>query len=592
MKDIAVREISAALAAQAERICRMLLPGGKELKGDWVCGDISGNPGKTLHVHLQGEYAGKWTDWESPDEYRGDLLELWEKVRGCSKAEAIRGAKELLGIHDDISPAKKKLYAKAPEVKESAPSPEGRVSRWLRVDRRILPEVSNRFRVSVDPDRKLVIFPCYNPKGELENRSYRTLPKPGAKKSVWQDKGCAPCLFGWHALPDSARADRSVLICEGQIDAMTWHQWGIPALSVPNGSGLTWIDHEWDNLSGFDRIYLSFDMDGAGGEILKKVMARLGLHRCFIVTIPHKDANDCLLAGCSKEDAAGWIAEAKPPRFDGLAMAAEMAEELCEYIRPKPAPFTLKMFNLEWPWRGLYFREGEVTLWTGASHHGKSTFLNMVILAALVQKMGVFVASLEMPPLSTLQRLVANALQKHVTTLVREDALTFLMEFGEDLVFSNRVGSIPIDLLMEKMRFAFRRHGTSHFIVDSLMRVDGLEENYPAQGEFMNRLQEFAKETGGHIHLVAHPRKLGPGGKPAAMDIKGSSLIPNNADNIVAVVRNMEKNELMRQNPNNPDLSSMPDAEIMVEKQRHSGWCGSFPLKFNPKNFSFAPFEK
>jgi twinkle protein len=139
------------------------------------------------------------------------------------------------------------------------------------------------------------------------------------------------------------------------------------------------------------------------------------------------------------------------------------------------------------------------------------------------------------------------------------------------------------------MTFSQRRYGTEHFLIDSLMRVEGLEEEYVEQGRFLNRLQEFAKNTGAHIHLVAHPRKMNEDGKPSKMDVKGSSLIPNNADNIVAVCRNFEKMKKRKDNTLTPEEErNMHDTEIRVEKQRDSGWEGRFLLRFNPYTFSFS----
>src|SRR5205085_5040482 len=100
-----------------------------------------------------------------------------------------------------------------------------------------------------------------------------------------QEKGGAPSLWGWHGLSDSALRQRSIVICEGQIDCMTWSQWGFSALSVPNGTNLAWIEYEWENLEMFSEIFLSFDMDEAGQENLSKVMQRLGLHLCRTVTL-------------------------------------------------------------------------------------------------------------------------------------------------------------------------------------------------------------------------------------------------------------------------------------------------------------------
>ena len=45
--------------------------------------------------------------------------------------------------------------------------------------------------------------------------------------------------------------------------------------------------------------------DDAGKEGATKLATRLGLWRCSLINLPHKDANECLLKGISKEEIQG-----------------------------------------------------------------------------------------------------------------------------------------------------------------------------------------------------------------------------------------------------------------------------------------------
>jgi len=587
---IPVSEISRRLAERALTVCLMLLPGGREQRAEFVCGGITGGEGDSLKVHLSGSHAGHWKDWAIP-EHHGDLLDLWAITKNISPGDALREAKTYLGITDPV-PVHRKTYSKPPERKEVPLNPIGRAFTYLTEKRRLTKATLDAFRICpFTGETPAIVFPSYSPDGELVNRSYRTLED---KKRVWQDKDCAPSLFGWQALPREAFDNRTVLLSEGQIDAMTWHQWGIPSLSIPSGSGQTWIEYDWDNLALFDKIYIAFDTDGAGRENAEKAIKRLGTHRCFIVaTGKHKDANDALKAGVEAEEARSWIAAAKHPKVSGLIVANDLRERLLAEIAEKPKPFTLGFFDKDWRFQhGLYFRSGEVTLWTGVSHAGKSTFLNFLVLGVLAQNVPVFIGSLEVKPETTLRKLATATLS---TLGMKRDATGFnswLVQFGDLLVFADVVGFIEQDRLFEMMRFAFSRFGVQHFVIDSMMRIAGLEEDFPSQGVFMNRLQEFVKDTGTHVHLVVHPRKGQAGGKPGMLDVKGSSLIPNNADNIVVVARNEAKMALSKERELDDDEKQWHDTEVTVEKQRESGWLGTFYLRFNPYQFTFTPCAK
>lgn len=585
---ISVSEISQRLADQAESLCKRFLPGGKMHAGEWLCGSLSGEQGESLKVQLNGPHAGSWRDWATNE--HGDMLDLWRMCKGITQAEAIREAKDSLGIRDAASTLEQRNYAKPDPSSTKELTPGGQAVRYLTDKRKLEPSILNRFRVVAEPDRAAIAFPCYSPRGELINRSYRTLPKTGEKKKVWQDKGCAPALFGWQAVSDRAYKDRAIILCEGQIDAMTWAQWGFDALSIPNGSGQTWIAYEWENLQAFDTLYVCFDTDGPGLEIARKAIARLGVHRCLVVRLPCKDANDCLLAGHTAEDAAEWIAAAEAPKLDRLVRVAELRDRILAELAPKPEYYTLPFLRPSKfdPESGYQPRPGEVTLWTGKTGDGKSTVLNSFALGFLTNGIPTFVCSPEMPA----EKLTARMLRSFFGKVGTEHVDHFLREVGQELIFADVMGYIQQDRLFEMMRFSFQRYGATQHIIDSLMRVEGLEEDFPAQGDFMNKLQEFTKSTGCHVHLVAHPRKVHAEQRLTKLDVKGSSLIPNNADNIVCVIRNQEKKRLKETGEITAQQErEMHDTEISIEKQRETGWEGSIKLQFDKERYNFTLME-
>src|SRR4029453_839946 len=370
-----IAEISRRLADRGEEVCGMLLPAGRAYKGEWLAGDAYGSRGESLKVNLTGSHAGQWRDWARHEDH-GDLLDLWRISKGIDAHSDIKEARAFLGIREPELKRERKTYTK-PSSNNVRPLDEnGPAINWLIEERKLRREIIKAFGISACPKTGAIVFPCYGPQGELINRFYRTLTRPEEKKKVWQDKGCAPCLFGWHVLDPSVYHERRIIICEGQIDWMTWTEWGLPALNIPNGSGKTWIDYEWDHLAAFQWIYLSFDTDDPGRDQLQETMRRLGAHRCFSIELPKKDANDCLLAGYAAEDARKWIEHAKPPHMEGIILGADMEERLRVEMAPRPPCFTLPFFESSRQGEGFYPRPGELTVWSGPTEAGKSTFLN------------------------------------------------------------------------------------------------------------------------------------------------------------------------------------------------------------------------
>jgi twinkle protein len=569
-----VAEIARRLADRAEQVCAMLLPQGKLYKNQWLAGDAYGNPGESLKVNLAGPHVGEWVDWARQDD-RGDLLDLWRIAKGLEAGAAIKEAKAFLGIRDPELRREHANYSKPASNGQKPLNETGLAIKWLTDERKLTREIIKRFRIAVCPDRRAIVFPCYDAVGQLVNRSYRSLPKAGEKKNVWQDKGCAPCLFGWHALNPSAYRERQIIICEGQIDCMTWTQWGLAALSVPNGTGRSWIDYEWDHLAAFERIYVSLDMDDVGGESVSEVMRRLGAYRCYKVELPKKDANDCLLCGYGADDARGWIEQAKPPHMEGIILASDMEERLRNEMAPRAQCFTLPFFESAYRGEGYYPRPGELSVWSGPTEAGKSTFLNFFTTSLALNNHGVFIASMEMRPETLLARMYRATIASSGRALDDVPISVFLDECGSFISFADVFGYIEQKQLIDMMLYAFHRHGATHHIIDSLMKVSRLEEDYVAQGEFLNELQRFAKQTATHVHLVAHPRKKDE--QYDKLDIKGSSQIPNNADNILILTRNEKKK-------GRDDF----DTRVEIVKQRDSGWHGSWLLRFDPARYTYS----
>lgn len=81
-------ELSQALSAHAEAVCRRYLPNGRRNGRYWICGNVQGAPGKSLHVRLSPPGTpGKWTD-EATGEH-GDLLDI---IRSRINASELRDA--------------------------------------------------------------------------------------------------------------------------------------------------------------------------------------------------------------------------------------------------------------------------------------------------------------------------------------------------------------------------------------------------------------------------------------------------------------------------------------------------------------------
>ncbi len=151
---ISAAEVSARLASNMLGLVTYLLPGGRQQGAAWHVGGVNGESGKSLSVHLSGTYAGNWCDWNG-QEQKGDALDLWCAVKGVSLPQAITEAKGWLGI---VEEAPAKSYTR-PQDDKPAISADGRAMHWMVDERKLLPEIVNRYRVQGDAERRAIVFP-------------------------------------------------------------------------------------------------------------------------------------------------------------------------------------------------------------------------------------------------------------------------------------------------------------------------------------------------------------------------------------------------------------------------------------------------
>ncbi len=90
--------VSAALAEQAESVCRHFLPNGRREGRYWVIGDVHGSRGKSLFIRLRGPgRPGKWNDMATGD--HGDLLDIIRhRSPGSTFRDALAQARAFLSI--------------------------------------------------------------------------------------------------------------------------------------------------------------------------------------------------------------------------------------------------------------------------------------------------------------------------------------------------------------------------------------------------------------------------------------------------------------------------------------------------------------
>lgn len=560
------KEISQLLARDAETVAKHLLPAGKRVGHEWRCGSVDNEPGASLGVHLTGDKSGVWADFASGQ--TGDLIDLWREVRRLSVPEAIREAADWLGVSLDapkFAHKQQKVFEK-PKTLPNDTHEQSEVWRYMTECRRLSPDTIRAFRVG--ELRGAVIFPFYDDAGQLVMCKWRSVKE---KRCGVTEKNMRPSLFGWQTVPDAARA---IAICEGEFDAMALYEYGIAALSVPFGGGggekQSWIEHEFDRLERFDQIFLIMDNDDEGKKAVTEIVDRLGRHRCRVVELPYKDANECLVQKVTQDVMWTCLHRSRTMDPEELKNAADYRDAIIASFHP-----TESDIGIPTPWdkcKTLRFRPSEVTLIAGVNGHGKSEGVGHLTLEAMASGQRACVASLEFKAVKWLHRLTRQA---SGVALPTDEYINKIVDWYERYLWVFDVSTTAkTDRLLEVFKYARQRYGIKLFVIDNLTKLDIDLDDYNRQRDFVDKLTDFAKQHDVHVFLVAHLRKGEDDGKPAGkFDVKGSGAITDLVDTVLIWWRNRKKEEkLKRQDLSEADLEEteqLPDAVCKCEKQRN-----------------------
>ena len=123
-----------------------------------------------------------------------------------------------------------------------------------------------------------------------KHRLSRKFVKGKDKTKTWQDGNGRPILFGMN----KADPTQPLVITEGEFDAMSVHEAGIPhAVSVPFGpNNFYWLDEFWECFEQFSEIVLWYANAKAVFIVQHEAILRFVNACCNLVRHIHHDATD------------------------------------------------------------------------------------------------------------------------------------------------------------------------------------------------------------------------------------------------------------------------------------------------------------
>jgi twinkle protein len=331
------------------------------------------------------------------------------------------------------------------------------------------------------------------------------------------------------------------------------------------------------------------DADVAGHKAIPELVERLGRERCKVVTLPRKDANECLMDGVDGKEVIQAMRNARTQDPAELRNVGEFEDAvIAEYSRLDE--------GLLLPWKKTYddirLRPGETSIWAGVNGHGKSAVVSHIVGSLAARGVRCCVASMEYRTAQWLMHMNRQVAGVGVPT--EAFARHVNRELSKVMYAFDVAGRMKAERILEVFGYARRRYETELFVIDNLTKCGLGDDDYPAQKAFIEALTDFARLTQTHVMVVAHMKKGETEDKPSGKwGIKGSGGITDMADTVIEVWRNKPRERAIARaalpdaTPLDEKFASQPDAMLLVHKQRATGKEPMVNLWFDPTTTQF-----
>ena len=408
-------------------------------------------------------------------------------------------------------------------------------------------------------ENNYIKFPYYKD-GKVVNIKYR-----GRGKKFKQEYKSEKCFYRFDSINSLGK---SFIICEGEMDALAIVESNNNTLgtfnniiSVPDGASppnsnpsdlkFSYLKSAEKYLINADKVILAVDNDPAGIGLQKELSRRIGREKCYIVEYPDgcKDMNDVLINYTSKK-VIEVIEGAKPYPVSGIVSISDVMNETMELLKkPEHKGLTTGWNSMDDTYR---VSTGEVTAITGVPNHGKSEWLDALLINMIqlhLWKFAIFSAE-NRPVRYHLLKLLAKFTKKPFTgtdKLSNEEAQMALNVLDDKIKFiGTQEDDVTVDSILEQARVLNYRYGINGLLIDPWNTVEHRLERGETETNYISRMlskiNAFAKLHDVHIWIIAHPRKMeinrdGKVSVPTMYDISGSANWYNKVDNGITVHR-------------------------------------------------------
>lgn len=398
-----------------------------------------------------------------------------------------------------------------------------------------------------------IAFPYYKYETLVGYKLRKPMKNPGNPKMT-SLTGSKPYLFNVQNIVPGGE----LVICEGEFDAMIIHQSGYSnVVSVGAGANSTEnvIEQAKEFLDRFSILIVVSDNDESGQNMDEAFIKAFG-DRAKLIDKKLYTMNDV-----NEEHAKHG-----PEKVVGLIESARFKIEGRRDLDKQPYRgisegvgkyIPTGIISVDYALNDL--APGMTTLVSGRSNGGKTTFMRQVIANAIDKGNKVYLMNGENNPEMYLNELYQSVIGRDddnydyvkINKRMKKEPKPIVLDMLKDwhrgkLVMFNKGESKLKNIkdLLAMLEMEIKLNTYDLVVIDNLMSILSVQaaEKNEQQADFMQNLCNLAQVNRVHIVLVLHPNKTYQKGMDMDFEhISGTSDLYNKADNIIAVMREEDK---------------------------------------------------
>lgn len=338
-------------------------------------------------------------------------------------------------------------------------------------------------------------------------------------------------------------------------------------------------------LERFQKLVLWFNHDSPGWDTARHFAKKLEEKRCLFVrpTEAHPTPFRAFRQGL---DLKAILQKAEPVLHKAITTFSALRQDVLsdlqnidkvQGVKWKRYPTLTKLLKGH--------RKGELTVLTGPTGSGKTTFMSEYSLDLALQGVTTLWGSFEIRNTrlasTLLRQLAGQRLDENLSAFDQwADAFEKL-----PIYFMTFHGQQTIKVVMEAIEHAQYVHDIQHVIIDNVQFMMGTSEDsrhvdrFWKQDAIIAAFRTFATRKNSHVTLVIHPRKERDAEDLTTSSIFGSAKASQEADNVLII--------------QDKRLTSIRGKKyLQVAKNRYSGDLGVMPLDFDKEALSYAQKKK